>query len=205
MIFFSHHGHCKHTRKPFGLKWHQHRFVERCTSYKSLWSGSTLLSVSTISSSSRRHQKNIHSTPVRFHCSSRTQKWPSSWCFIFSKPIEYLRHVIVPGQLQVAQRTTEATKIVQYPTTVSKMRSPLGLCICTQLCESPLATQLEVVEGNTPTVRAGWRGARRSGLTQENARHFTLLNIATTYRTVNSGHWRMWQTCGMRFITRTEK
>lgn len=47
--------------------------------------------------------------------------------FFFSKTIDHLRHVIVFGKLKVAQKTTGAIESLQYPTTVSEIRSFLGL------------------------------------------------------------------------------
>lgn len=48
-------------------------------------------------------------------------------CYFFCECIGYLSHVIAPGKLQVARKTTEAITAVRYPTTVSQMRSFLGL------------------------------------------------------------------------------
>lgn len=48
-------------------------------------------------------------------------------CPFFCESIAYLGHVIAPGKLQVARKTTEATAARLYPTTVYQMRSFLGL------------------------------------------------------------------------------
>lgn len=43
-----------------------------------------------------------------------------------SETINYLGHLIALSHLQVAQKTTESIKMMQYPTTVSEMRSFMG-------------------------------------------------------------------------------
>lgn len=46
----------------------------------------------------------------------------------FSKPIDYLGHIIAPGNPHVATGTTKAFKALLYPTTVLELQSFLGLC-----------------------------------------------------------------------------
>lgn len=49
-------------------------------------------------------------------------------CFFFSKIIDELEHVMAPCRLQVAQKTTEAIRMLQYTSIVSEMMSFLGFC-----------------------------------------------------------------------------
>lgn len=49
-------------------------------------------------------------------------------CFPLRKTIDYPRHVIARGRLRVAQKTTKAIRLLWYQTTLSLMRSFLGLC-----------------------------------------------------------------------------
>lgn len=43
--------------------------------------------------------------------------------FFFGKPIDYLDHLIAPGQLQVAQKTIKAIRMLQYFKIVSELGS----------------------------------------------------------------------------------
>lgn len=49
-------------------------------------------------------------------------------CQFFTDNVDYLGHVIRPGKLQVADKTTEAIEGLKPPTTVTGIRSFLGLC-----------------------------------------------------------------------------
>lgn len=47
---------------------------------------------------------------------------------MFCKEIEYLRNVIALEKLWAVKETTEAVALLQYPATVSELRSFFGLC-----------------------------------------------------------------------------
>jgi transposase InsO family protein len=49
-------------------------------------------------------------------------------CFFFKETVNYLGHVIQPGKLAVATKNTEALKHAKAPTTLTELRSFLGLC-----------------------------------------------------------------------------
>jgi RNase H-like domain found in reverse transcriptase len=46
----------------------------------------------------------------------------------FTDTVDYLGHVIRPGQLSVAEKNTAALKVMTHPTTQTELRSFLGLC-----------------------------------------------------------------------------
>jgi hypothetical protein len=46
----------------------------------------------------------------------------------FKDTVDYLGHVIRPGQLSVAEKNTAALKDMMHPTTQTELRSFLGLC-----------------------------------------------------------------------------
>lgn len=50
-------------------------------------------------------------------------------CSFFTDTIDYLSHVIAPNKLHVANYTIKSITVLQYPTTVSKLRSFLRLRI----------------------------------------------------------------------------
>ena len=49
-------------------------------------------------------------------------------CHFFKNTVDYLGHVIRPGQLSVAEKNTAALKDMKHPTTQTELRSFLGLC-----------------------------------------------------------------------------
>lgn len=49
-------------------------------------------------------------------------------CHFFSELTKYLGQVVVPGKLRVDRKTTEAVAALRSLTTVSQIRSFLGLC-----------------------------------------------------------------------------
>jgi hypothetical protein len=49
-------------------------------------------------------------------------------CHFFKDTVDYLGHVIRPGQLSVAEKNTAALKDMTHPTTQTELRSLLGLC-----------------------------------------------------------------------------
>lgn len=49
-------------------------------------------------------------------------------CHFFNRNIDYFGHLIAPGKWQVTQKTTKAVEALQYPTSISELRSFLGLC-----------------------------------------------------------------------------
>jgi hypothetical protein len=49
-------------------------------------------------------------------------------CHFFKDTVDYLGHVIRPGQLSVAEKNTAALKDIMHPTTHTELRSFLGLC-----------------------------------------------------------------------------
>jgi hypothetical protein len=49
-------------------------------------------------------------------------------CHFFKETVEYLGHVIRPGQLSVAEKNTATLKNTKHPTTQTELRSFLGLC-----------------------------------------------------------------------------
>jgi hypothetical protein len=70
---------------------------------------------------------------------------------------EYLGHVIRPGQLSVAEKTTAALKDTKHPTTQTELRSFLGLCNvyrCFFKGFSKIAAPLNVLlrKGETPQL-----------------------------------------------------
>jgi Reverse transcriptase (RNA-dependent DNA polymerase) len=48
-------------------------------------------------------------------------------CHFFNETLDYLGHVIRPGQLSVAEKTTAALKDTKHPTTQTDLRSFVGL------------------------------------------------------------------------------
>jgi Reverse transcriptase (RNA-dependent DNA polymerase) len=49
-------------------------------------------------------------------------------CHFFKGPVDYLGHVIRPGQLSVAEKNTATLKNTKHPTIQTELRSFLGLC-----------------------------------------------------------------------------
>jgi hypothetical protein len=49
-------------------------------------------------------------------------------CHFFKDTVDYLGHVIRPGQLSVVEKNTVALKDMTHPTTQTDLRSFLGLC-----------------------------------------------------------------------------
>ena len=49
-------------------------------------------------------------------------------CDIFKNQVDYLGHVVRPGELSVAQKTTKAVEEFRLPETQTQIKSFLGLC-----------------------------------------------------------------------------
>jgi len=49
-------------------------------------------------------------------------------CTWFSDEVEYLEHIVRPGQLRVHNKNVDALKHAKFPTTKTQLRSFLGMC-----------------------------------------------------------------------------
>jgi hypothetical protein len=62
----------------------------------------------------------------RLYCAGLTLNLKK--CYFLKDTVDYLGHVIRPGQLSVAEKNTAALKDMTHPTTQTDLRSFLGLC-----------------------------------------------------------------------------
>jgi len=49
-------------------------------------------------------------------------------CTWFSDEVEYLGHIVRPGQLHVHNKNVDALKHAKFPTTKTQLKSFLGMC-----------------------------------------------------------------------------
>jgi RNase H-like domain found in reverse transcriptase len=78
-------------------------------------------------------------------------------CHFFKDTVDFLGHVIRPGKLSVAEKTTAALKEVTHPTAQTELRSFLGLCNVSRLFFkgfAKIAAPLNILlrKGETPQL-----------------------------------------------------
>lgn len=78
------------------------------------------------SGSPKEHIKHVQSVLLLLNAAGVTLKLKK--CSLFSDEVDYLGHFVKPGKLEVAYRTTEAIKVLKEPSTVTGIKSFLGLC-----------------------------------------------------------------------------
>ena len=128
--FVTHHGLYRYTRMPFGLKNAPATFQRAMDVILASVKWQTAIvyldDVIVFSTDIGQHVHQVDRVLRLMSEAGMTLKLKK--CFFFCDKIDYLGHVISPGKLEVASKTTEAIKGLSYPTDVSQMRSFLGLC-----------------------------------------------------------------------------
>lgn len=127
--FTSHHGLFRFTRMPFGLKNAPGTFQRVIdvilSQVKWQYALVYLDDVIIFSKSVDEHFSHVSTGLQLFKSAGVSLKLKK--CSLFTNKVDYLGHVIRPGKLQVAERTTEAIQGLKEPSTVTGMKSFLGL------------------------------------------------------------------------------
>jgi transposase InsO family protein len=128
--FTSHDGLYWFLRMPFGLRNAPatfQRFVDITLSGLTWKSCLVYLDdIIVFSRTPEEHMKHLDAVLHRLYRAGLTLNLKK--CHFFKDKVDYLGHVIRPGQLSVAEKNTEALKKAKHPTTQTELRSFLGLC-----------------------------------------------------------------------------
>jgi RNase H-like domain found in reverse transcriptase/Reverse transcriptase (RNA-dependent DNA polymerase) len=128
--FTSHEGLYRFLRMPFGLRNAPatfQRFVDITLS--GLTWKTYLVSLDDIivfSKTPKEQMAHLDAVLHRPYCAGLTVNLKK--CHFFKEIMDYLGHVIRPGQLSVAEKNTATLKNTKHPTTQTELRYFLGLC-----------------------------------------------------------------------------
>jgi len=128
--FTSHHGLYRFVRMPFGLRNAPSTFQRVIdiilSTVKWQYALVYLDDVIIYSRSAEEHMTHVATVLRMLMEAGVTLKLRK--CSLFADKVDYLGHVIRPGKLEVSEHTTDAVRDVKEPTTVTGIRSFLGLC-----------------------------------------------------------------------------
>lgn len=128
--FFVHHGPFKYMRKPSGLKNASATFQRAIDVTAALvkWQHAILYINDIIILSKVKEDCLKQVDKVLLLLNNAEMSIKLKKCFFSSMNIDYFGHLIALSRLQEAQKTTEATKLLQYPNNLSERRTFLGIC-----------------------------------------------------------------------------
>ena len=128
--FTSHHGLYRYTRMPFGLRNAPATFQRAIDIILSRVKWRTALvyldDIIVYSPDAESHFDHLKEVLQLLHQAGITLKLKK--CQFFQDKVEYLGHIIQPGQLRVNSHTTEGLKHCLPPTNQTELRSFLGMC-----------------------------------------------------------------------------
>jgi hypothetical protein len=128
--FTSHKGLYWFLRMPFGLRNAPatfQRFVDITLSGLTWKTCLVYLDdIIVFSKTPTEHMAHLDAVLHRLYRAGRTLNLKK--CHFFKETVDYLGHVIRPGQLSVAEKNTTTLKSTNHPTTQTELRSFLGLC-----------------------------------------------------------------------------
>ena len=128
--FVSHHGLFRCTRMPFGLKNAPGTFQRAIDIILATvrWQCAIVYldDIVIFSNNVKEHLQHITKVLSLLNNAGMTLKLRK--CFFLQQRVEYLGHIVAPGQLQVASKTCQAIKEMPPPRTITELRSFLGLC-----------------------------------------------------------------------------
>ena len=128
--FVSHHGMYQFVRMPFGLRNAPATF-QRAIDFilaDAKWQFA-IVYIDDIIIFSRTPEEHLeHLDTVLGLLAKAGVTLKLNKCHFFREQIEYLGHIIAPGELRVANKTTENVKLLDPPTTKTEVRSFLGMC-----------------------------------------------------------------------------
>ena len=128
--FVCHRGCFEYLRMPFGLCNAPASFQRAMDVILAAYRWKTCLvyldDVIVFSKTFEEHLKNVSDI---LHCLKEAGfSLKLAKCSFFKQQVDYLGHVVMPGKLAVAKRTTEAVQNFKVPTTQTHIKSFLGLC-----------------------------------------------------------------------------
>jgi len=128
--FTCHIGTCKYLKMSFGLTNSPAAFQRALDIILSSMTWKTCLlylgDVVVFSDTPENHVKALDRDPTRLSRAGVTLK--SKKCQFFQTSVEYLGHIMSPGEMRVHNKSLEALAKVGHPRTKTQLRSLLGMC-----------------------------------------------------------------------------